>query len=242
MGNGLDPSWLASPAMSSGLVTPLTNDSTGVALTTTPTEAGPFGVSVLTSIYVGAAEAYAGYSPTGNGTVENQSTWYHVDMMFPSASYAPTTGQWNWLVEWHDDPHTAPDGPYSIALGIYTALPGVTGQVGVDPQLVLRLAGGSSADPTYENVTMPGTVQYDHWYDMDLQIVWNTDPQAGQVEWIVDGRQIASQTFPTLFTNPDGTQSFNTFGLYNYHLNCPWQSTVDFDKVAIGPTQASVGG
>jgi hypothetical protein len=243
--------WQQWPDQSSGLVSALDQDSgtdqnsgTAVALTTTGTSAGPNAASQCTTTWVNEPYAYAGWSPTDNAPVQGQSTWYHVSMDLPSGAYAPTTGEWNWLVEWHNDPHTGASGaqPVSIALGIYTDWPVVAGQVGANPQLVLRLAGGSSADPTYENVYLPGPVQYDHWYSLTFHFVWSTDPAAGLAEWFVDGRQITSQSFPTLFANPDGTQSYNSFGVYNYHLSAPWTSTVEFDNVAIGPSQASVGG
>ncbi len=214
----------------------------GVGLTTTGASFGPNASSQATCIWVGASSAYAGISPSGE-QVQGQDAWYHVRMLLPSASYQPTTGQWNWLVEWHDDNHTAASGvdPVSMALGIYTDYPVVNGGVGQNPHLVLRLAGGSSASPTYQSIELPDLVTDDHWYDLTFHFVWSADPNAGLVEWYVDGSQVLSEHFPTLFTNPDGTVSYNTFGVYNYHLAAPWNSTVDFDDLAIGPTQASVG-
>jgi len=166
-------------------------------------------------------------------------------MRFPSAAYAPTTGQWNWLVNWHNDNHTASYGAVSTTLGIFTDYPVVSGAIGQNPHLVLRLAGGSSASPIYDSssCSMPtNSFRYDHWYDALFHFVWHTNASNGLAEWWLDGQQVCSLHFPTLFNNPDGTQSYNTFGLYNYHLATPWSSEVDFDQVALGPDRGSVGG
>jgi hypothetical protein len=175
--------------------------------------------------------------------VLGQDTWYRVRMKLPSNAYAPTTGQWNWLVEWHDDAHTQGYGANSTALGIFTDYPTVSGAVGQNPRLALRLAGGKSASPTYRAIELPSnSLQYDHWYDLVFHFVWHTDSNIGYVQWWVDGNKWADLHFPTLFVNPDGTQSYNLYGLYNYHLAAPWTSEVDYDSAAIGPSLSSVGG
>ena len=166
-------------------------------------------------------------------------------MRFPSTAYAPTTGDWNWVVAWHVDVHTESYGAYSTALGVYTDYPTVSGQVGVNPRFVLRLAGGNSASPTYNGTScaLPSnSLKYDHWYRLVFHLVWSADSSVGLVQWWVDGAQICSLHFPTLFRNPDGTTSTNAFGLYNYHYAAPWNSRVDVDDVAIGPSLSSVGG
>jgi Polysaccharide lyase len=210
-------------------------------LNTTAASPGPNASSVMSAVYVNPPLARAGWHT--NTSRRPESTWYHVDMMLPARAYRPTTGTWNWLVEWHDDPHTAPSssGPYSIALGIYTGYPVVAGKVGVDPKLVLRMAGGSARHPTYQGLVSPIRVRYDHWYSLTFHFVWSDSAKTGAVQWFVDGRLTASEHFPTLYANPDGTMSYNSFGVYNYHLTCPWPSTVDFGGIAIGPTRMSVG-
>ena len=113
---------------------------------------------------------------------------------------------------------------------------------GVDA-LVLRLAGGSSSSPTYQSIELPSnSLVRDHWYNLVFHFVWHTDSSIGRAEWWVDGTQVVSTHFPTLYTNPDGRSSYNTCDLVNYHWVAPWTSEVDFDDVAIGPSRASVGG
>jgi hypothetical protein len=216
----------------------------GVGLLTTGASYGPNVSSQMSSVWIGAANAYAGWSASSNQPVLGQDSWYHVRMKLPSGAYQPTTGQWNWMIGWHNDGHTAPTGagPYSIDFGIYTDYPVVSGAVGQNPHFALRLAGGDSANPTYQTVELPARISYDHWYDITFHFVWHTSSSIGLAEWYLDGQQMLSEHFPTLYHNPDGTQSYNAFGVYNYHLAAPWDSRVDFDDIAIGPTRTSVGG
>ena len=166
-------------------------------------------------------------------------------MRFPSNAYAPTTGDWNWVVAWHNDGHTGSYGANSDALGIYTDYPTVSGKVGINPRLVLRLAGGNSSSPTYDSTScaLPSnSLKYDHWYRLLFHYIWSPDSSVGLVQWWVDGVQVCSLHFPTVFRNPDGTLSTSSFGLYNYHYAAPWNSRVDVDNVAVGPSLTSVNG
>jgi len=231
--------WLTDGQVFSGIF----NGAAGASLITSPLTTGPNDLSQASDLWVGASYAHAGWSASTNKPVTGQNTWYHVGMYLPSGSYAPTTGQWNWLAEWHDDNHTyaQPTSPVSMALGIYTDYPVVTGQVGLNPHLVLRLAGGQSSAPTYKDVLVPGGILYNHWYSLTFHFIWSPSSSKGLVEWFLDGSRVLHQYFPTLFTNSDGTHSYNTFGLYNYHLTAPWTSIVDFNRIAIGGSRASVG-
>jgi hypothetical protein len=194
----------------------------------------------MSALWLSADTSHAGWA---GGPVLGQDTWYRVRLKLPSNAYAPTTGQWNWLVEWHNDGHTAGYGAVSTALGIYTDYPVVSGSVGQNPRLVLRLAGGNSSSPTYQSIELPSnSLLYDHWYDLVFHFVWHTNSQIGYAQWWVDGTKWADLHFPTLFANPDGTQSYNLYGLYNYHLSAPWTSEVDFDNAAFGPSLAAIGG
>jgi hypothetical protein len=183
----------------------------------------------------------------GNGDVRihtgtGEDTWYRIRLRFPAGSYFPTTGQWNWLTEWHDDDHTTSFNlsAYSIAMGVYTDYPVVSGAVGQNPQLVLRLMGGDTMSPTTKTLSA-GPLAYDHWYEFLVHVVWH--PSLGSVEWFRDGQLAASTSFPTLYHNPDGTLDHPAFGLYNYRLHDPVHtSEVDFDLAAVGATRASVGG
>jgi hypothetical protein len=223
--------WLTSPPAS-----PLIGRTAVLGLTTEPSEIPTNAQGVCTALYLPSDQSYAGQQPDGFA-VDGQDTWYHATLALPY-DYQPTAGDWNWLVEWHLDDHTYQHTEFSIALGVSTALPAPAGSVGVDPALVLRLAGGDSASPTYQNATAPGP--FKQLYDLTFHFVWSASPARGLVEWFVDGQQVLSQPFPTLFTNPDASKSYNTFGLYNYHLDSSWASTVRFFDVAVGPSRASV--
>jgi hypothetical protein len=194
---------------------------------------GPNSNSQMTAIYLGANKyPHAGWlDPTGR--VLGQDTWYHVRLRFPS-DYVPTSGDWNWLVEWHNDNLTSSYGAKSFALGLISDTSGA--------HLWLRPAGGSSTSPSYDSIIVPDQIQRNHWYDLTFHMIWHTSSSIGRYEFWIDGTPIASIHFPTLFTNPDGTSSYNTFDLQNYHSKATWTSEVDYDNVAIGPTRTSVGG
>jgi hypothetical protein len=191
----------------------------------------------MTALWVGNGDSRI---HTGLG----EDTWYRIRLRFPSGKYFPTTGQWNWLTEWHDDGHTTSynSNAHSIAMGVYTDYPVVSGAVGTNPQLVLRLMGGNTMSPTTKTLSA-GSLAYDHWYEFLIHFVWSSNPSAGLVEWFSDSQLVASTSFPTLYQNPDGTFDHPGFGLYNYRLHDPMHtSEIDFDLAAVGPTRTSVGG
>jgi hypothetical protein len=213
----------------------------GVGLITAPAGFGPNESSLAAALSVMPDLAHAGWA--NGGRAEPQDTWYRVRMMFPRDRYLPTRGEWNWVVEWHNDDRTAAfPGAYSIALGVYTDYTGADGSPGVNPRLAFRLMGGDALSPQVRTIELPpGSLSYDHWYDLSFHMVWSADPTAGLAEWWCDGMKMASVRFPTLYALPDGTHSYNGFGLYNYRLRSDWTSEVDFGDVAIGPDAASVG-
>jgi hypothetical protein len=239
-GGSLPGTWQVWPLGSvPSLVNSVGNGSGGKAarLICTPTSSGPNPNSELTSLYLNNTDSRI-------HTARGEETWYRVRIRFPSGKYFPTTGQWNWHVEWHNDDHTASYGSYSTAMGVYTDYPVVAGQVGTSPRLALRLAGGLSSSPTYESHELPlGSLRYDHWYDIVFRIVWGTDKDGtGRIGWWVDGTQRLSKSFPILQRNPDGTVDHPGFGIYNYRLHDPSHtSEVHFDSVLIGPSAESVG-
>jgi hypothetical protein len=210
-----------------------------LALVVTPTGYGPVAGSEMTAVSVHPEIARAGW-----GTETSTNTWYHVRVQFPRGRYKPTRGAWNWLVVWHNDRRTSSFAhAYSVAMGVltdYTPTPeGVT--AGRRPRLFLRLLGGNVTAPQSFTVKLrANSLRYNHWYDILFHFVWSPDPNVGLAEWCVDGKQKASVAFPTLYTLPDGSHSYNSFGLYNYRLHAPWRSEVAFDDVAIGPDRASV--
>lgn len=192
----------------------------------------------LTSLWLTAADAYSGWDASLGRAVDGVDRWYHQQFKLPAGAYQPTPTEWNWMVEWHDDNHSSSYGACcSMAIGIF-------GDAYLHNGLIWRLSGGNSASPTYDYscALPPDSLIYDHWYDSVEHVYWSTSPTVGKVEWWLDGVQICSKSFPTLFSNPDGTFSYNTFGIYNYHAYSSVDSRIDYDNVSIGPTRASVGG
>jgi hypothetical protein len=210
-----------------------------LALAVTPTSYGAVAGSEMTAVSVRSDIAHAGW-----GTETLTDTWYHVRIRFPLGRYKATRGDWNWLVVWHNDSRTS-SFPHanSIAMGVLTDYT-PTRQVvtpGRRPRLFLRLLGGDVTAPqSYAVKLRPNSLRYNHWYDILFHFVWSPDPKIGLAEWWVNGKQRASVAFPTLYTLPDGSHSYNSFGLYNYRLHAPWTSEADFDDVALGPDRASV--
>lgn len=236
----LPGTWLLHPSGAvPSLADSVSDESGGKAarLICTPTSSGPNSSSELTSMFLGNGDSRI---HTGRG----EETWYRIRMRFPSGAYFPTTGQWNWHVEWHNDDRTASYGSVSTGLGVYTDYPVVSGDVGKNPRLALRLVGGLSSSPQSESHELPlGSLRYDHWYDIVFRIVWGTDTDGtGWIAWWVDGTRWLSKSFPMLQRNPDGTVDRPAFGLYNYRLHDPTHtSEVRFGSVLIGPSAASVG-
>lgn len=195
--------------------------------------------SEMTAVWLRSEVARA-----GRGADAPTSTWYRVRLRFPRLRYKPTPGEWNWLVVWHNDSATsAYHHAYSIAMGVTTDTPtqGRALTPGRRPRLFLRLMGGLATAPQTQSIRLkPSSLRYDHWYNVLFHFVWSPDPKVGLAEWWVDGKRKASVAFPTLYTLPDGSHSYNGFGLYNYRLSAPWSSEVDFDDVVIGPDRSSV--
>ncbi len=207
----------------------------GLALRTTPGQSGPNSSSVMTALnFWPYQQAHA---------TNGESTWYHVRLRVPSP--VPSCGAWNWLNVWHvDNDSEVKNGPHLVspALGIYTDSPSSC----ANPRLIMRYAGGSGTSPTYEEFNVSAPFQFGHWYDLLWHYVWSPSNTTGLEEIWVDGVQKVSKNTATLFQNTDGTVSFNSFGLYNYHYVSPTlgdhQSQTEWDDVSYGPTRASVGG
>ena len=93
--------------------------------------------------------------------------------MFPT-TYQPTSGQWNWFMEWHVDDYTsAYAGTYSSSLGVFTDYP-VTTSPGVNPRLAFRVNGGSVSSPQSSVFTLPSnSLARGRWYDILVHFVWS---------------------------------------------------------------------
>jgi hypothetical protein len=203
----------------------------------------------LTAVALPRTAARAGVDTSGNAVV-GQSTWYRVKIRFPAGKFFATYGEWNWLFEWHNDPHTASyAGAVSPVVGVSAPDSSNLNKL----QFHLRPAGGDSTRPLYQHYYTPaGSVQFDHWYDLIVHIVWDTKALGaggtGSIECWLDGQPFPApgwanpHPFPTLMHNPDGTHSTHTHGLYNYRKHDALHtSRVDFDDWYVGPSAPSVG-
>jgi hypothetical protein len=231
----LQPQWVASGDPSQfGFTSGYTGS--GYGLTDYASSTGPNGSSQMSALWFSSNAALAAAS-------QGNDTWYSMRVYFPS-SYQPTTGEWNWVAEWHDDNTTMNAcglGAVSVALGVYTDYPVVQNAYGQNPRLALRLAGGNCSSPTEQSIQLPAnSLQRGHWYDLRFHFVWSTNSSVGLAEWWVDGVQQVSEHFPTLYTRPDGTASWNSFGLYNYRMDASWTATIQYDRIRIGTTSSAV--
>jgi hypothetical protein len=199
----------------------------------------------LVSFYRGANNAHSGYG------VQHEETWYSGRMMWPSGA-AWCDGTTNFLYEWHTDNSTQSMGGNSPGMMWFNGYP-LTSDGTTSGGLVLRWAGGTPSSPTYEyhpsggnpldlNAVQPVSLPPDTWADILFHIVWSLDPARGKVEWWVNNMLKYSATRPTLYANSGNQfgQSYNTFGIYDYRYNITRTSTVYWDRVAGGPTKASV--
>lgn len=184
--------------------------------------------------------------------------WLRTSVLFPSAAtisssglsgeapFAPTTGEWNWFLEFHNDSSPQPSCAKefaNISLDVKTddaPEGGVAGAKNV--RMAMRIMGGNDCAPGIEWVDGP-QVQWDHWYELLLHIKW--DPKRGIVEWYLDdfsAPYYSNRKIPTLFTRPKGyiSPSYTTLTIPNYRLHAPWNSTIYLGPLAVGSTQRSV--
>lgn len=184
--------------------------------------------------------------------------WIRTSVMFPSATtisssglsgeapFAPTTGEWNWFLEFHNDSSPMPSCAKefaNISLDVKTDDPVQSGVIGTkNPRIALRVLGGNDCSPNIVWVDGP-PLQWDHWYELLLRIKW--DPSRGIVEWYLDDFSVpyySSRKIPTLFTRPPGyvSPSYTTLTIPNYRLHAPWNSTIYIGPLAVGSTRQSV--
>lgn len=200
----------------------------------------------LVSLFRGAQDAHSGYLTV------NEETWYRQFIMIPSPNVF-CNGNSNWLIEWHVDPNTQSLGGNSPGLMMYGGFPLTSGGTSSPPGFVLRWSSGTPATPTYtywpsadgsgaEAQVAPLAYTANQWIDMKWRVIWSTSATVGRVEWWVNGVQRLARTMATQYTNANNfnSQSFHTFGLYDYRYNVTGDSTVYFDRCVAGPSEASV--
>ncbi len=174
------------------------------------------------------ANAYEG----NNG----QTNTYHVAVRFPSASYKPTTGNFNWFIEHHNDggrtAFSCQREDAEISWDVQTDYPVDQTKVGTNPRLKLRVMGGDTCAPTTTWHDF-GPLQLDHWYDLRYEVKWGSTSNA-LVNVYIDGALAWAYSGPTLFQRPDGSYDHTNFELVNYRLHVNWNSTIYFDDVWVG--------
>src|SRR5437660_9334458 len=159
-------------------------------MTATPTaHASPAAGS--DSVYLWAPTQFWDYQP--------YEIWLRTSVMFPSATtlsttasageqpFQPTTGEWNWFLEFHNDSNPVPSCSReygNIAFDVKTDDPVQTGVVGTqNVRIAVRVMGGDTCAPNVIWIDGP-RLQQDHWYEVLLHLKW--DPKNGLLAWYPD--------------------------------------------------------
>lgn len=198
------------------------------------------------------------WEPTAFWNYQGHEVWLRTSVLFPSqatiseAGYAgerpfqPTTGEWNWFLEFHNDSNPLPGCAKEFANvsldvktddGVRADAPGVK-----NARLAARVMGGSDCAPNVVWTDGPA-LQFDHWYEILLRIKW--DARRGTFEWYVDDFNTpvySNKKIPTLFTRPKGfvSPSYTSLTIPNYRLHAPWSSTIYVGPLAVGSTKSAV--
>ena len=218
-------------------------------LTATPTaHASPAATS--DSVYL--------WEPGQRWNYQPYEIWLRTSVLFPTAAiiassglsgegpFAPTAGEWNWFLEFHNDSNPVPSCAKeyaNISLDVKTDDVPQSGVAGTkNARMAMRIMGGNDCDPSMVWVDGP-QLQWDHWYEILLHVKW--DPRRGIAEWYVDNFSTpyySELKIPTLFTRPKGfvSPSYTTLTVPNYRLHAPWNSTIYFGPLAVGSTKSAV--
>jgi hypothetical protein len=180
----------------------------------------------LSSSFLDANIAHGGYQNVG------EVQWGRCRLRF-DPSFVASSGTQNWLIEWHEN-QTWNQNINSLAFGL------VAGSGGSSPSWYLQLSGGNVSGHSYTLLTDSQDVTMGVWYEILWEIKFHPDPSTGYFRMWVDGRSIANVTRGTLLTDGVGVD-YCAFGLYLYRLQVATEGLVQFDKVAMGPTRASIG-
>lgn len=202
------------------------------------------------SVYLWEPSRYWNFQP--------YEIWLRTSVMFPSAAtistsgdegeqpFQPTTGEWNWFLEFHNDSSPLPRCAQefaNVAMDVKTDDPVQTGVVGTqNVRMALRIMGGDDCAPNVVWVNGPLLV-WDHWYEMLLHIKW--DSSCGIFEWYLDNLNTpyySNLKIPTLYTRPTWyvSPSYTSLTLPNYRWHAPWNSTIYLGPLVVGSTQSSV--
>ncbi|MEJ7567616.1 MAG: heparin lyase I family protein [Gaiellaceae bacterium] len=172
--------------------------------------------------------------------------WHRMRVLFPSGANpaypgkftVDTPGGWNTVIAWHNRTDAA-TGPYGNSY--LSSMVMVHNNADGTARLQLRTAGGTPQVPVLTYIPGP-TLQYDHWYDIQVRFVLSEQAAVGYYEWWVNNSQIATGKAPTAYKLPDGTsgQLFQV-GHYRSPDHSTSSGTLYIDDVTVGPTRASTG-
>jgi hypothetical protein len=201
------------------------------------------------------------WEPTQFWNYQPYEIWLRTSVMFPSAAtisaigakgeapYQPTTGEWNWFLVFHNDSNPLPSCAQeyaNVALTVKTDDPVASGVVGTrNVRIAMRIMGGNDCNPTILWVDGAPLVR-DHWYEILMHIKWSAN--SGVVEWYLDNfsspyySTLHIPNIPTLFTRPAGfvSPSYTSLTLTDYRMHAPWNSTLYFGPLVVGPSKESV--
>jgi Polysaccharide lyase len=178
---------------------------------------------------------------------EGQETWEHFQFMFPANRYHPAPGNWNWLVQHHNDSgykRFVQSGRIvweypELVWGVNTEARLPNGKVAA--AFFMRIWGGDDTAPGKPTTVYTGeALRYDHWYDLLAHVIWSTDAKTGLVAWWVDGKPIYEAHHATLWTRPDGTRDHVNFEYSNYRRHDTTTSTVYFGRAKLGSSRRAV--
>lgn len=202
------------------------------------------------SVYLWAPTQFWDYQP--------YEIWLRTSIMFPSAAtlsttaangeqpFQPTTGQWNWFLELHNDSNPVPPCSQeygNVAFDVKTDDIVQSGVVGTqNVRMAVRIMGGDTCAPNALWIDGP-PLQWDHWYEMLVHVKF--DPNNGIFEWYLDNFSTpyySNLNIPTLYSRPSGyvNPSYTSLTLGNYRLHGPWNSTIYLGPLAVGSSQSAL--
>ena len=198
------------------------------------------------------------WDPTQYWNYQPYEIWLRTSLMFPSsttlsttaatgeAPFQPTTGNWNWFLELHNDSNPVPSCAQeyaNLSMDVRDDDAVVSGVVGTkNVRMSMRIMGGNDCSPNTVWVDSP-PLQWDHWYEVLLHIKW--DPANGIVEWYLDNFNTpyySNLNIPTLYTRPAGyvNPSYTSLTLAHYRWHATWNSTIYLGPLVVGSTKSSV--
>jgi hypothetical protein len=154
-------------------------------------------------------------------------------------THSVVSSGWDTIMEWHDDGYHGCG--YSTTVSVW----------GSDPPVLMFRPAGGAADPNqtfywiHEKDANGNDIplKFNHWYDIEVHLVFNEDPNLGYAEWYVDGNLRFQKHISTLSMCADGQVHPASFqaGLYRGPSRTD-TDTIYIDGVKVGSSRAAVSG